>query len=126
MSAKNFSNSVSNSYKALCFVQHRQLIEKNIYFPLPKEINNKIITFPNLHSLIMAKTENIHFKSMVIYKFDNDKISDIQYDKENNIFTINHIDRKAIIKYKEIYFDENRIGEYYRNLDNLEKYFETN
>jgi hypothetical protein len=74
----------------------------------------------------MAKTENIHLKSIVIYKFDNDKISDVQYDKENNIFITNCIDRKAIIKYKEIYFDVNRISEYYRNLYNLEKYFETN
>ena len=94
--------------------------------PINHYYNNKIITFPNLRSLRMAKTENIHFKSMVIYKFDNDKISVIQYDKENKTFIANHIDKKAIIKYKEIYFDENRIGEYYRNYDNQEKYFETN
>lgn len=115
-----------NSYKALCFVQHKQLLDKNIYRLLPIQLNNKIIMFPNLHSLRMCKIENLHCKSMVIYKFDNDEICDIQYDKKNNIFTTNYIDCKAIIKYKEIYFDVNRIGEYYRDLDNLEKYFEIN
>lgn len=125
MLTKNFINLASSSYKTLCFVQHRQLLEKNIYEPLPKELD-KITMYPNLNSLRTSKTEIPQFKSVVIYKFDNDKISNIQFDKENNVFTSNYIDSKAIIKYKEIYFDVNRIGEYYRDLDNLEKYFETN
>ena len=116
----------TNSYKALCFVQHRQLLKKSVYKLLPNEFNNKIIMFPNLHSLRIAQTDNLHFKSIVVYKFNNDKISDIQFDKENNVFISNYIDNKSIINYKEIYFDVNRISEYYRDLDNLEKYFETN
>lgn len=125
MLTKNFSNLASNSYKALCFVQHKQFLEKNIYKPLPKEFN-KITMFPNLNSLMTAKTENLQFKSVVIYKFNNNKIPDILYDEKNNVFITNYIDNKAIIKYKEIHFDPNRIGEYYRHLNNLEKYFKTN
>lgn len=126
MITKNFSNLASNSYKAICFVQHRQLLKKNIYNPMSNKLdwNNKIILFPNLNSLMTLQTQK--FKSIVIYKFDNNKIYDIQYDKENNVFTTNYIDSKAIIKYKEIYFDMNRIGEYYRDLNNLEKYFKSN
>jgi hypothetical protein len=82
--------------------------------------------FPNLNLLRTSRTEKLQFKSVVIYKFDNDKISDIHYDKENGIFLTNYIDSKAIIKYKEIYFEVNRMSEYYEDLDNLEKYFETN
>lgn len=126
MSAINFSKMAKNSYKALCFVQHIQLQKKNIYRLLPTQLNNKIIMFPNLHSLRMNQIDHLHLKSMVIYKFDNGKISNIQFDKENNIFTADYIDGKAIIKYKEIYFDVNKVSEYYRDLENLEKYFETN
>ena len=128
MLAKNFSNLTSNSYKVLCFIQHRFLIDKNVYNPMLNELdwNNKIKLFPNLNSLMTAKTEKIKFKSIVIYKFDNKKISGIEYDKDNNVFTTNHIDNKAIIKYKKINFDSNRINEYYRNLYDLEKYFERN
>lgn len=79
MLAKNFSNLTSNSYKVLCFIQHRFLIDKNVYNPMLNELdwNNKIILFPNLNSLMTAKTEKIKFKSIVIYKFDNKKISGI-------------------------------------------------
>lgn len=127
MLAKNFSNLASNSYKAICFVQHRQLLKKNIYNPMSNKLdwNNKIILFPNLNSLMTLQSQKLKFKSIVIYKFDNNKIYDIQYDKENNVFITNYIDSKAIIKYKEIYFDVNRINEYYKDLDYLEKYFET-
>lgn len=128
MSAKNFIQIPKYSYKALCFVKHRILLEKNVYIPLQKELNwnNKIVIYPNLHLLKTSKTENIQFKSIVIYKFDNDKIYDIEYDEINNVFTTNCIDGNAIIKYKEIYFDSNRMNEYYKNLNDLEKFFETN
>jgi hypothetical protein len=124
-----YSNKLANnSYKIMSFNQHKILLEKNVYKPLQKELtwDNKIVIFPNLKFINTFKIQDLLFQSFVMYKFDNNKINGIQYDKENNVFLANNIDSNAIVEYKKIYFDANRINDYYKDLENLEKYFEIN
>jgi lipopolysaccharide export LptBFGC system permease protein LptF len=124
-----YSNKLANySYKIMSFNQHKILLEKNVYKPFQKELtwDNKIVMFTNIKIINKLTTEDFKFQSFVMYKFDNKKINGIQYDKENNVFLANYIDSNATIEYKKIYFDVNRINEYYKDLENLEKYFEIN
>lgn len=124
MSFRRLNNIYNYSYKISCFNSHELFIKKKFYVPLPKELGNKIITYPSLTQLNLSELNLWKHKSFVIYKFDNVKICGIKYDENNNIFTTNYIGSDAILDYKKIYFDINRMNEYFKNLEDLNKYFE--
>ncbi len=113
------------SYKALSFCQHNKFVSNNvIQSPLYKTFEGQISLFSNIQQLKTHLISNHNNQSCVLYKFDNNKIPNLNYHAKNNLFLTEKIPLDSVIVHKLLYFDSNRINEYFNDLDNLDKYLE--
>lgn len=111
------------SYKVLNFIEHNKFIKDNIYKrPITHCINGKTYLFSNVDQLKKYVTSNYLNQSCVLYKFDNDKINNLNFCDKKQLFLTNEILYDYVILEKKIFFDVNRIDEYFYDIQNINKY----
>lgn len=108
-------------YKILCFNKHSIFINQKKYVPALTELtlDNKFELCGNILQVRSILYEHHKFKSCVIYKFDSGKIKDIEYNDKTETFLTNYLEPNSVIRYKYLFFDPNKINEYYADLDKL-------
>ena len=114
---------INCSYKVMDFVQHGKFNKNKLYSnPINQCIDGKTYLIPSSEQLkkyIMSKYPN---QSIVLYKIDHNKIKNVNYCDHNQLFLINELSHDEIISQKILFFDVNRINEYFNDLENLEKF----
>ena len=112
------------SYKALDMINHSSFVKnKSFVGPMKDIYSGKIVLEKNLLQVKEKISNNYKNQSLAIYKFDNSKLGAIYNHNEQKIFA-SKLNYNAVVKVKEIHFDDSDVSSYFKTMEELENYFE--